>query len=380
MYDFFSEHGGVERIMLFQARALKKAGYDVQFAFAYIDENLKDELEGFKFIEYGKFFFKNETFQICSSLLRNSIINKFKETDLVICHSFPASYLALRIKRKLKIPYILHLHHPPQFLYNANLEWAKNSLKRKFSFAIGKILRNPLRKLDFYCVKNANDYILESKSVEKVIKNIYNLSGTIIYPTINEKFKAGNHNLKELSKYNINKDYILGSGRIIRQKRFDYLISASSRLKNKNFQLVLVGKYSQSEKNNLKVLAYEYNIEILFLGPLNIEELVKIYNLAKVTVLTCPKEWFGLVPIEAMACGCPVIAWKDNFGPQETIIEGKNGFLAEPYDIDDLAKKLESAIIKKWNKKSVSSYIIKFKEEKVAKELVKLVKKSVPCS
>lgn len=380
VYDFFSEHGGVERIMLFQARTLKKAGYNVRFAFAYLDEKLKDRLEGFEAIEYGKFLFKNETIQICSSLLRTDIPKQFKDTGLIICHSFPASYLALRIRKKFNIPYILHLHHPPQFLYNADLDWAKNSLKRKFSFIIGKILRKPLRKFDYYCVKNANDYILESKSVERVIKDTYDLSGTVLYPTINEGFKIGNYNLKELSEYGINKDYILGSGRIISQKRFDYLISAFSKLRDKNLQLVLVGKYEESEKNKLNTLAGKYNIEILFLGHLKIEELVKIYNLAKVTVLTCPKEWFGLVPIEAMACGCPVIAWKDNFGPQETIIEGKNGFLAEPYDVNELAKKLELALNKKWNKKTVSSYVKKFREEKVATELVNFLKKSIPSS
>ncbi len=371
MYDFFSEHGGIERIMLFQAKTLKKVGYDVSFAFAYVNKNLKKErLKGFKVIEYSKLPFKNETLQICFSILRNDIVKKFKDIDLIICHSFPASYLALRIKKKFGIPYILHLHHPPQFLYDANLDWAKNSLKRKFSFFIGKIFRTLLREFDNYCVKNAKDYFLECKTVERIVKETYGVSGTVLYPTISEEFNIGEYKLEDLSKYGINKKYILGSGRIVKQKRFDYLIEAFSKLKNKNLQLVLAGKYEESEKKKLEKIAKKNRVDILFLGSLNLQELIKVYNLAKVTVLTCPKEWFGIVSIEAMACGCPVVAWRDNAGPEETVIDGKNGFLAKPYDVADLTNKIKKVLEKKWVKKDVRKSISKFSEKKVDKKLL----------
>lgn len=374
MYDFFSEHGGIERIMLFQANALKKAGYDVSFAFAYVDEKLKaDRLKGFKVIEYAKFPIKNETIQICSSILRKNIINKFKDTDLIICHSFPASYLALKIKRKSGCKYILHLHHPPQFLYNADLDWAKNSFKRKFSFIVGKTLRTPLRKFDFLCVKNADYYFLECETVQRIINETYNVNGTVLYPTVNKQFKIKKIKQNELSKYGIKGDYILGSGRVIRQKRFDYLINAFSKLKDKELQLVIAGKYNDNVKKELEEIAKQNNLKILFLGALKLPELIKVYNLAKVVVLTCPKEWFGLVPIESMACGCPVVGWKDNFGPQETIIEGRNGFLAKPYDVNDLAEKINKVLDKKWDKNKIRKSVEKFSEEKIAKKLVSKV-------
>lgn len=378
MYDFFSEHGGVERIMLFQARALKKAGYNVSFAFAYIDEELKKErLKGFKVMEYAKLPIKNETLQICSSTLRGSIIEKFKDIDMIICHSFPSSYLALRIKKKYKTPYMLHLHHPPQFLYNADLDWAKNSFKRKFSFTIGKIFRKPLRKFDFYCVKNADGYFAECETVRRIINEVYGIDGVVLYPTLDKKFKIGKYRLGELSKYGIDKEYILGSGRVVRQKRFDYLIEAFSKLKDKNLQLVLAGKYEESEKKELEKIAKKNRVDILSLGPLDLQELIKVYNLAKVTVLTCPKEWFGIVSIEAMACGCPVVAWGDNFGPQETIIGGKNGFLAEPYDVNDLTNKIKKALEKRWTKKDIRESVSKFSEKKVGKKLLSKIKKVI---
>ncbi len=378
MYDFFSEPGGVERIMLFQARALKKAGYDVSFAFAYVDENLRKERLGeFPVMEYSKFMIKDETLNICSSLVSDGKMKNFEGSDLVICHSFPSSYFARRMQKKFNIPYVLHLHHPPQFLYTADSSWANNSFKRKFSYTVGKILRPLLRKFDKYCVRNAKDYLIECESVNRMIKEIYGFSGTVTYPTFDPVFNIVKCSMKDLKKWGITKKYILGSGRVIKQKRFDYLIDSFSKLDYKDFQLVIAGRYPEDVKKDLEDLADKKGVKVLFLGPVNIEDLVKLYNLASVTVLTCPKEWFGLVPIEAMACGCPVVAWKDNFGPEESISEGIGGFLAKPYDTTEMAKKIDLAISKKWDKKSVRNSVLRFSEDVVAKKLVKKIKELV---
>lgn len=375
VYDFFSEYGGIERVMISQAKILKKCGYDVYFAFAYVDEKLKKErLRGFKVIEYSKFLIKNEALQICLSVLKNNIINKFKDFRLLICHSFPASYLACRIKKKFNIPYILFMHHPPQFLYNADLSWAKNSFKRKFAFTIGNIFRKPLRKFDGHCVKNASTYLVASKTVQGIIKGVYGVMGEVIYPPFDKRFKIKKHDLKDLSKYGIKENYVLGSGRIIKHKRFDYLIRAFSKLSYKNIKIVLAGKYEEKEKKRLEDLAVKNKVKLVFLGPLEIDELKKLYNLAKVVVLTCPKEWFGLVPVEAMACGCPVIAWKDNFGPEETIIENKNGFLVEPYNIKKMADSINHAINKKWNKEEIRKTAERFSEKRMEKKILRHTK------
>jgi glycosyltransferase involved in cell wall biosynthesis len=141
--------------------------------------------------------------------------------------------------------------------------------------------------------------------------------------------------------------------------------------------LVLVGKYGEFTKKELEKLAKEKKVKVLFLGPIDMKDLIKLYTLAKVTVLTCPKEWFGLVPIEAMACGCPVVSWKDDFGPQESIREGKSGFLAKPYDVKDLAKNIQLALDKKWNKKEIVNSVKRFSEEEQEKVLLKKVRKFI---
>lgn len=375
LYDFFSENGGIERVMYFQAKSLRKAGYNVKFAFAYVDDNLRREkLEGFEVKEYGKFLVRNETAQICSSIVSSEPVEKFKDVDLVVCHSFPASYLALRLKRKYGIPYLLNLHHPPQFLHNADLAWAKNSFKRKFSFAIGKFLRGPLRKFDEQCFKSADKRVVVSRAVKRIIHETYGLDvQDIVYPTVNPIFKIQKPNSRFLKEKGLVRNYVLGSGRIVEQKRFDYLIDAFSNLKESGLDLVLAGDYSEEYKRELEKLALKRGVKPLFLGQCKPQELVKLYNSAKVVVLTCPKEWFGLVPIEAMACGCPVVGWKDNFGPEETIVPGVNGYLAQPYSTQDLAKKISDVLKGKWNRIKINNSVRRFSEDSVSRKFISIL-------
>ncbi len=364
MYDFFSEHGGLEKVMLFQAKTLKAKGCNVTFAFAFVDEKLKKEkLSKYNVIEYGKLPIKLEAVQISSTIFRNRIINQFKNFDLIICHSFPSSYVAYRIKKKFKIPYILHLHHLPKFIYNADLNWAKNDFKRLIAyFIVKKIFNKPFKKLDQKCIKNANKYFTASKSVQKDIKEVYHIDSKVIYPPLNAEFK--------IKKYNEKSNFVLSSGRVVKQKRLDWLIQALSKIKNKP-KLVIAGECEQSLKSEFTELAKKLNVNLSFLGLVDKQELIRLYNTAKATISLCPKEGFGLSLVESIACGTPGISWKDGGGPEEIIVEDKNGYLAKPYDISDLAFKIEQAIKKKWNKIQVAKTVEKFNEDKIMEELIK---------
>ena len=385
LYDFFSEPGGLERVMFFQAKVLRKAGYKVKFAFAYVDEKLKNELlKDYEVIEYSKLplNYKSETLQICSSFLMSNFLEKLKDTDLIICHSFPSSYVAYRMYNKYNIPYIQFLHHHPQFLYHQKASWANNTLKRKVAYLIGKCFGQYPKYIDKKCVKNARQIMVNSGMVQKIILNIYKRKGKLIYPTVDPVFFGKPSNKREiLKKHKIPDNFILASGRIVRLKRFDYLLEAYSRLPEeikKELFIVFAGKENEKEKANLISLADKLSIKnILFLSYLNKEELRVLYSAAKMTVLTCPGEYFGLVPVEAMASGCPVVAWKDNSGPQETVTEGISGYLAKPYDSRDMSEKISKTLSKRWDKDKITKSAERFSEKAIEKEFLSEVKKII---
>ncbi len=372
MYAFLSEPGGIERVMKFQAQALQKAGHEVKLAFAYVDEKLKKEMfNDFEVMEYNKLPIKNETLQISTSILRTDY-KKLKDSDLIICHTFPSSYNCYKLLKKFKIPYILHLHHPPKFLYDADLTWAKNDIKRKAAyFLVKNILRKPFQKLDNLAVKNAKTYFAASQSVAKKLKEVYDIKATVLYSTLNPEFKIKNFSKRDIAHFKIFDKFILFSGRVVQQKRIDWLIEAVSKLKDKKFQLVIAGIVADKLKQELQKQADKEKVNIVFLGNLEVYELLKLYNLAELTISICPNEGFGLSLVESIACGTPAISWNDGSGPTEIISEGKNGFLAKPYDIDDLVKKIEKALEKKWDKNVLVKSVEKFGEEKIAGKLLK---------
>jgi len=121
-------------------------------------------------------------------------------------------------------------------------------------------------------------------------------------------------------------------------KRVDVLIMAFSRMRYENAVLVIVGEGEL--KRNYQNLAGKLGIadKVIFAGSVCDGDLPKYYSISDLFVLpsTSSGEIFGLVLVEAMACGKPVIA-TDLPGVRTVVDPGENGFLVKPGDVDDLA-------------------------------------------
>lgn len=122
------------------------------------------------------------------------------------------------------------------------------------------------------------------------------------------------------------------------RKGFDYLHSAVRSLytdrEKDHIQVVIFGS---SEPNNPP----EFGFDTRYIGYLNdSESLALLYAAADVMVVPSKYEGFGQTVIESLACGTPVVAF-DATGPQDTIDHKKTGYLADPYDSDDLAHGIE---------------------------------------
>jgi glycosyltransferase involved in cell wall biosynthesis len=179
-----------------------------------------------------------------------------------------------------------------------------------------------------------------------------------MYPTKNENFK-----ILKIKK----RDFIYAHGRVIPDKKFEYIIETMKYLPNQ--KLIISGSISKDYENKLTNLIKKLRLQnrIKILGRISEEKLIKLYNEAKIFVLTAPNEDFGIVPIEAMSCGTPVVAWNDGAGPTETIIENTNGFLAKPYNIDDLTDKIKKALKTDWNRNKIRKTTEKFSETNQSK-------------
>jgi glycosyltransferase involved in cell wall biosynthesis len=181
--------------------------------------------------------------------------------------------------------------------------------------------------------------------------------------------------IKEMKKKYPSKN-ILYVGDFIERKGVINLIKSFEKLNMKDVGLILVG--NGKEKDEYYKYIKEHNIDnIFFEGFVQKEELVKYYKLADVFVLPSLNEVWGLVVNEAMACSLPVICSKVAGAGKDLIKEGINGYLFDPFNINDLTDKLKAILYNDENKKVMgenSLVIIRDKTpESFAKKLLEAV-------
>ncbi|MNP16039.1 Spore coat protein SA [compost metagenome] len=125
---------------------------------------------------------------------------------------------------------------------------------------------------------------------------------------------------------------ILFVGRVIPRKGVPILIQAAHLVhKHTPVHLVIVGKGKPFYMSRLKLQARNLGVPITFVGKKSHKEIHTVYRLADVFVCPSQKhEAFGLVNVEAMASGVPVVASR-NGGIQEIVSHGHNGYLVDQY-------------------------------------------------
>jgi glycosyltransferase involved in cell wall biosynthesis len=130
-------------------------------------------------------------------------------------------------------------------------------------------------------------------------------------------------------------DFVLSVGRLIPRKGFDFIVSSLGTIDAKiRPRLIVVSdevdiQFENSHfKNSLEQLAQRIGVELRIESLIADDELVSLYNKAKLVLYAPYLEPFGLVPLEAMACGTPVVAVKEG-GVRESVMHDKTGILTQ---------------------------------------------------
>lgn len=169
------------------------------------------------------------------------------------------------------------------------------------------------------------------------------------------------------------KGRILYVGSMIERKGLDLLISALKYVKN-DFCLHIVGNGTDEEINNIKNLAQESNVldSIEICGFKQGRDLIEEYQKAQIFVLPTREDCFGLVLLEALCTGVPIISSKYADGAYDIVSERQNGVLVDPFDrvmfsreIDNVfngvykLKKANASTLRKFSFSAVSNGYIK---------------------
>jgi glycosyltransferase involved in cell wall biosynthesis len=125
-------------------------------------------------------------------------------------------------------------------------------------------------------------------------------------------------------------DFVLSVGTCTPTKGYDFIIKSLALIEpEKRPRFVIAANHSVPKwKNYLVELANELEVEMEILDMVDDEKLLQLYNSATLVLYAPYLEPFGLVPLESMACGTPVVGVKEG-GVRETVVHGKTGILVE---------------------------------------------------
>lgn len=195
-----------------------------------------------------------------------------------------------------------------------------------------------------YSAKKAARILAISECTKKEILSLYHMPESrvdIVYPGVDAQFvpidrEAARATVRK--KYGISQPFVLTVGVIQPRKNLPRLLEGFAQFKlqhESDHKLVIVGKYGWKESNLLRRID-ELGIgdEVIITGYAPYGDLPLFYNAADVFVYPSVYEGFGLPPLEAMACGTPVITGNRSSLPE---VVGEAGIMVDPYDPDAFA-------------------------------------------
>lgn len=179
---------------------------------------------------------------------------------------------------------------------------------------------------------------LPSKKNITVIPNF--VDTTQFYHSDKNEIQSVKSTIKQNTGFDFTQDFCLYVGNIKTHKNLIRLLEAFSKTEDKNLTLMIVGnKEGFLRKDTHFDDTFARTNNVIFTGKINDTELRGLYSLAKFFVMPSFYEGFGLPPLEAMACGTPVVA--SNIGAVREVCDAAALYF-DPFSIDDIASKLNT--------------------------------------
>lgn len=268
-------------------------------------------------------------------------------------------------------PHTLHICYcltPTRYLWSEEqtyLDSLNRGLFKGLKVSLAKKILNNLKKWDEIACHRPDYYLSLSIEVAKRIKKYYHQDSIIVYPPVDTEKFAQRIVPRQLAGNNpgIEPYYLLVS-RLVPYKRIDIAIKAFNNL---NKKLIIIGK--GSEKKYLKEIA---NKNILFItNNLTEEELIGYYQNCRALIFPGVED-FGLTPLEAMACGKPIIAYREG-GVLESVIEGKTGEFFSPQTPEALEKIVKSFQPEKYPEENCRKQALIFNKQRFKEKFREII-------
>ena len=304
-------------------------------------------------------------------------INIFKDADIIHAHNVYVATSALKIARKVGAKFVYTCH---------NGMWCSDKVNLYEKYLIRRLESKIMREADVSIAVSQN---LKENIIQK--GNIPEEKLVVVYNGVDTNFFNPNIDCSDiLTQYNLEDSFVvLFVGRVAPVKGLEYLIKAANLLKDQPIKFLIVGpfKYMFHEGNSISnyaklllnlVRKYDLQKRVIFTDAVPRSDLPKFYAACDVFVLPSVYEAMGMVLVEAMSAGKPLIGSKVG-GIPEIIKEGKNGLLFEPMNFKKLAEMIlilmeDEKLRSKMGKSSRKMAEDFFSWENISKKVYKIYK------
>ncbi|MDA3799297.1 MAG: glycosyltransferase [Kiritimatiellae bacterium] len=224
--------------------------------------------------------------------------------------------------------------------------------------AFVKPLLAALRQWDKKTALNVTQFVAISEHIQKRIKKFYDLDSEIVYPHVAIDQWT-------LSSKKPSQEFDLIVSAIVPYKKIDLAVEAYNK---SGFPLRVIGTGSGLER--LKAIAKP---NVTFLERQSDESILEHYQNCRMLIFP-GEEDFGIVPLEAQACGRPVVAF-DKGGATETIVRDKSGIFFKEQTVESLNEAVEKCVATDWNSEEIRANAEKFGPDNFITGMDRVIKK-----
>lgn len=340
VHDYLNQYGGAERVL----EALLEIYPDADlFTLIYDSRQMPAKLSKKRIRRsfLNKFPFSKFYYEYLLPLYPLAIESfDMRGYDLIISNS---SAWAKGIITTVNSCHITYCLNPMRFAYDSYYPLINK--KGIISKGLAAVLHY-IRLWDEISAKRPDKYITISETVKRRVIKYYGIDSEIVHPPVDNDFFVPAPDKRQ-------EQYYLIVSRLKPYKQIELAIEAFNFLKK---PLIIIG--DGSHYNYLKGMA-KRNIQ--FIRDADDLKLLSYYQRCKAVIFPQIED-FGIVPLEAQACGKPVIAFKGG-GAVETVIDGKTGILFSPQTAHSLINAIEKFETLKFDSKEIRDHAKQFSKD-----------------
>ena len=279
--------------------------------------------------------------------------------DLIISDSHAVAKGVLTGPDQIHISYI---HSPIRYAWDFQHQYLKESRLQKGLKSF--IIRYLLHKIRIWDTRTSNgvDYIFaNSNYIRRRIWKVYRRESEVIFPPVDvEAFTL----LKE------KEDFYLTASRMVPYKKIDLIVEAFAQMPSK--KLIVIGDGPDFEKIKAKA-----GSNVVLMGYQSFEVLRDHMQRAKAFIFAAEED-FGITPVEAMACGTPVIAYGRG-GILDTVISEKTGLFFDEQNVSSLIKAVEQFETMTFDHEVISKHAQTFSSKRFREEIAMKIDQIIGC-